>query len=365
MMATAGAIKLTDEQQSAVETLVRCERDVQTLGGYAGCGKTTVIKELVNRLPGFAVCAYTGKAADVLRRKGVPATTIHSLIYRAVPDEDGNVTFEQRSPWEFEPRGIIVDEASMVPKPIYDDLLRYDAPLIFVGDHGQLEPVGGGDFNLMASPQVTLTTIHRNAGEIARFAEHLREGGTAQSWVDVELDRTYDPQINIVTPDQLGSISGIDENCQLICAYNRTRTSLNAMVRKQLGFPDGKPCAGDRVICLQNSREHGVFNGMQGNIARIDRRTLTLDLGEMSNGERHWIAMPYVPSAFGSETKPEYSRDAVPFDWAYCVTAHKAQGDEWGHVVAVEQRCQHWDHRRWSYTVASRAKLRLTWVLEE
>ena len=58
------------------DLLIRNEREV-TLGGYAGTGKTTLIRALLDALKGFAVCAYTGKAANVLRRKGVPASTIH------------------------------------------------------------------------------------------------------------------------------------------------------------------------------------------------------------------------------------------------------------------------------------------------
>ena len=58
-----------------------------SLSGYAGTGKTT----LISNLPGLlkkngrhidvAYATFTAKAALVLRNKGVPATTIHSLIY--------------------------------------------------------------------------------------------------------------------------------------------------------------------------------------------------------------------------------------------------------------------------------------------
>jgi hypothetical protein len=37
------------------------------LGGYAGTGKTTVLLALADALPDFAVCAFTGRAASVLR----------------------------------------------------------------------------------------------------------------------------------------------------------------------------------------------------------------------------------------------------------------------------------------------------------
>src|SRR5262249_26544126 len=79
-----GAVELTAEQRAAAAHLLSFPAPVQTLGGYAGAGKTTVVKHLKEELPGFAVCASTGKAAHVLRKKGVPASTIHSLIYKPV-----------------------------------------------------------------------------------------------------------------------------------------------------------------------------------------------------------------------------------------------------------------------------------------
>src|SRR5262245_20525106 len=125
-----GPVELTAEQRAAVEHLLGFPKAVQTLGGYAGTGKTTVIGELIRRLPDFAVCAFTGKAANVLRRKGVPASTIHSTIYR--PDERTwlddsgrryvETVWVRRPPEEVDCSGFIVDEASMVGRDLHDDL---------------------------------------------------------------------------------------------------------------------------------------------------------------------------------------------------------------------------------------------------
>lgn len=354
---TAATIVLTDEQQNAVDRLVHSGRPIQTLGGYAGTGKTTVIRELVAELPNYAVCAYTGKAADVLRRKGIEASTIHSLIYHPIKDVFGDVTFELIPPQLFTADGIIVDEASMVGKSIYDDLRSFDVPLIFVGDHGQLEPVGGNDFNLMKKPDVVLETVHRNAGEIARFAESLRNGRDAAEWSGAD---DGDTGVSIVSMKDLSRFH-IDRDWQLICAFNKTRCDLNAMIREHLGFVEGKPCVGDRVMCLQNNKEHGLFNGMQGEITELNevKRILTF----VSN-QGVEARVGYLASAFGSPTKPEWCSGVIPFDWSYCITCHKAQGDEFDNTCVIEQRCQGWEHRRWAYTAASRAKNKLVWVVK-
>lgn len=55
---------------------------VKYLAGYAGTGKTSLAAKLVEGRPSH-FCAYTGKAALVLRQKGcADASTIHGLIYK-------------------------------------------------------------------------------------------------------------------------------------------------------------------------------------------------------------------------------------------------------------------------------------------
>src|SRR3954452_24205798 len=65
------------------------------LFGYAGTGKTTLAKHLAAGVDGrVAFAAFTGKAALVMRRKGCGnASTIHSLIYRAVDSDAETPTF--------------------------------------------------------------------------------------------------------------------------------------------------------------------------------------------------------------------------------------------------------------------------------
>jgi hypothetical protein len=78
--ATADHAGLTAEQATAVNGILGGlgSEQVQTLGGYAGTGKTTCLKALAAALPEFAVCAFTGKAAAVIRKRGADASTIHS-----------------------------------------------------------------------------------------------------------------------------------------------------------------------------------------------------------------------------------------------------------------------------------------------
>jgi exodeoxyribonuclease-5 len=342
-------MKLSDEQKSVIRNLIKFPKQVQTLGGFAGTGKSTVIRNLMEILPNFAVCAYTGKAANVLRKKGVPATTIHSLIYKAHKLDD-KVYFSLASSIPYE--GVIVDESSMVSKQIFDDLIYFNKPVVFVGDHGQLEPISEQSFNLMSCPDYKLETIHRNAGEIAHFCEYIRNGYSPRSW----QHRYPCEKIKFVSKNEINDL--VENVDQIICAYNKKRVEINKLVREKMGKDPNVPTISDKVMCLRNNNTKGLFNGMQGHIGWFHKKNyitfvadgfaidINIDLNSF-NKEKYTI---------------EYDKDAPnPFDYSYCVTCHKCQGSEYDKVLVLEQKSSLWDNLRWNYTAASRAKEKLYW----
>lgn len=346
-------INLTDRQKWALHKIVTGVRDKkleQTLGGYAGTGKTCLIKYLIQFFPRYAVAAYTGKAANVLRKKGVMASTIHSRIYKPT-FENGIVYFDINPDPECE--GFIIDEASMVSQDIYEDLKSFQMPMIFVGDHGQLEPVDS-KLNLMENPDYTLEEIHRNAGDIPKFAEHLRKGINSRAFKGSDGTIEFLPGKRI--DDKI-----LTEVDQVICAFNKTRVATNIQIRKALN-KTGLISIGERVMCLRNNRKQCLFNGMQGTVVGLhEKRTRQYMTFEFDGTIYEDVC--YDPSTFGQESyKIKHGSDTPnPFDYAYCITAHKSQGDEWDNVLVIEQECKKWSHKRWAYTAASRAKKRLIW----
>lgn len=352
------SMKLTADQQMAIRNIWPGLKDgsklQQTLGGYAGTGKSTLISFMLNRLKHTAVCAFTGKAANVLRRKGVDASTIHSLIYEPYY-EGGVIKFELRTNLPFD--RIIVDEASMVSLDLYTDLMSFKIPILFVGDHGQLEPVGS-DFNLMKDPDVKLEKIHRNAGDIAKFAEWLRFDRPAKGFRGGDgkilmFDRNF-----VRTP---AFIKMACESDQVICAYNKTRCDVNARVRAAMGRT-GMLVEGEKVMCLRNNKLLGIFNGMQGTVLAHYKKGRHDFIDFESNGEI-FPEIRIMPEVFGQEKSPDkVEKGFNPFDYAYCITAHKSQGDEFNNVMVIEQKCPNWEHKRWAYTSASRAKEKIYWI---
>lgn len=132
--------------------------EVFLLKGYAGTGKTSMIKSLVTVLPRFklrvVLLAPTGRAAKVMAQyTSKSASTIHRHIYR-LKSGGGHAPGFTLKENKYHDTVFVVDEASMIGDEaqstahgLLSDLLHYvnngaRCRLIMVGDVGQLPPVG-------------------------------------------------------------------------------------------------------------------------------------------------------------------------------------------------------------------------------
>lgn len=144
-------------QQIAEFCLELSPNKVFLLKGYAGTGKTTLIKTLVKSLSSIkrkaVLMAPTGRASKVMSQySGRGAFTIHKYIYRPKRDKAGGMLFNLK---ENKASGTvyIVDEASMIndssgdiSSSLLSDLIQFvktgvNCKLIFVGDIAQLPPI--------------------------------------------------------------------------------------------------------------------------------------------------------------------------------------------------------------------------------
>ena len=360
-------MQLTPEQQHAVDAFGRLYRgEVRRLklGGYAGTGKTTIVRAILDRYGArdIAVCAPTGKAAHVLRCKGVDACTLHSLIYmpRGV-DDDGQPVFGRTRTRM--PRVVIVDEASMLSTDLVRDLEAIVRHVFYVGDHGQLEPIGD-DPGLMSSLDIRLETIHRQATDspILDFAHHVRMDGEPKS---------FGPAARVQDGWSKRASDLVDFDVVLV-GYNRTRVSVNAWMRKYREFTSETdmsqiPKVGEVVICLRNYKHAEVWNGMRGIVTEIDpvRRRMSVDTDD---GPREGLL--FRPEQFGKPTTLPWTRSRRPedaptyWDHGYALTCHKFQGSEAERVAVVEEIAPSWSASRWRYTAATRASKELRWILK-
>ena len=167
------------------------KKQVLVCHGVAGTGKTTVLTAIAKQFPQAKLCAFSGKAASVLRAKsGLNACTVHSLFYKLIDkgvDEKTKkriLTFARvHADGALVGRVILLDECSMIDSKTANDLLKSGALVIAVGDPGQLPPVHGAPFFNQAD--ITLTTIHRQALELggaATGAQHARAWPLRGGW---------------------------------------------------------------------------------------------------------------------------------------------------------------------------------------
>src|SRR3954469_24297551 len=227
------------------------------LFGYAGTGKTTLVKHIAEGVDGKVLfAAFTGKAACVMRSKGChSASTIHSLIYKARETGEEMPSFEL---WDDAPASkaklIIIDECSMVDGELARDLLSFDVPLLVLGDPAQLPPISGGGFFTDAEPDAMLTEVHRQAQDdpIVRLSMQVREGRRLEpgeyGLTSVVTKDAFDPQRALETD-------------QILVGRNNTRRAYNMRVRQKQNIEDPLPVAGDKLVCLRNNRKKGLFNG--------------------------------------------------------------------------------------------------------
>jgi len=125
-----------------------------TLAGYAGTGKTTIVKKILDTFRyGVVVSAPTHKAKKVvMNTTGKEGQTLHALLGLR-PDVDLD-NFNPNNP-KFNPIAVpritdynfvIIDEASMINQELYDLILEKTrnsrTKVLFMGDPAQIPPVG-------------------------------------------------------------------------------------------------------------------------------------------------------------------------------------------------------------------------------
>ena len=382
--------------------------------GYAGTGKTTIIRHILANRPGMSCsfAAYTGKAAMVMQKQGLPARTIHSLIYKPVrPDkrkcdelmgkikecsdpktkrklwkelgEAQKINFELRTRDNSALGGcdlLVLDECSMVNQEMLDDLLTFKVPIIALGDPGQLPPIDGSGAIIGEKPDVLLTEIHRQAkgNPIIDFATRARNS--------VMIPTGDQGTARRINKSQLTKERAL--NCdQILVGKNKTRRKINNYVRQLMGYNklSAYPVEGEKLICLANDRVKNsdgfdvpIYNGMMGTVVKIhDEYDTAIELEIQfepidANYEKP-LMVKALRAHFDAYTNEEAlkavrwwdKKDNQEFDFGYAITVHKSQGSQWDSVVIYDDGFLVWDRKdraRWLYTALTRAAEDVTLV---
>jgi conjugative relaxase-like TrwC/TraI family protein len=179
---------LSEEQRRALEAILACPDQVQSLRGAAGVGKTTLVKalDMALRTEGKSIvyCAPTTSAADTLRQNGISgATTVSDfLANRSVRDAD-----------RLHGAVLVVDEAGLAANKAGAELLRiaerHHARVVFIGDSRQHTSVEAGDFLRVMEAHsqmhcVELLDIRRQIAGDYRAAVRQMAAGAARSGLE-------------------------------------------------------------------------------------------------------------------------------------------------------------------------------------
>lgn len=416
-------LEFAPQQQQAIDAVTGWyadhdpERQVFRLFGYAGTGKTTLARHIVDSLGVRALfAAFTGKAAYVLRSKGCDgASTIHSLIYspqekvraklndlqaqhaaatdpmererleRAIKVETDRLAtpdFILREDSELDGAPLLVlDEVSMVGTRIAADLLSFGAKILCLGDPAQLPPVEGGGYFINADPDALLTEIHRSAldSPVTRLASSVRQSPPGDRTLGLPGMDGDSGRTQLVTRDQL---VGFD---QVLVGTNKTRWQAIHLLRALHGLTGNHPVPGDRIIGLANSVEADVFNGQQFTVRDVlgqtdDRiRLLVEDDAGTARSLVCWLA-GFTGIEGEKAAKREGRGTVVAATFAQAITCHKSQGSQWDNVLIVDESyvfaraeageaqragrqdaaaAGHLAGQRWLYTAITRAAKRV------
>ena len=374
------SITLSDSQDKAIKIIkdryLKNEM-ITTVAGFAGSGKSTIIRyfiENMNLMDNTIFCTYTGKASLVLQQRGLPAQTIHSLIYDAYYDKRTEKFHFKKKP-AYELSGvklIVIDEISMVPKNLLLDLAAYKIPIVALGDDGQLPPIG--EYNgLLDHPHIVLTEIHRQAenNPIIYLSMLAREGKKIPFIYD-------DPFVKVISRKDL-DINMLMWADQILCAKNDTRRSLNNSIRKKKGYSDPLPEIGDKMICLRNYWDiinddgYPLINGTIGEATYVSKgkdydilgQDFTIDLKvPYSKSEFSGLVIDANPfKGYAPEKYHKGRRKILSFDYGYAITVHKSQGSEFDKVLLYDELLYGVDHKKLLYTGITRAGEKLVLVL--
>ncbi|HVG48770.1 MAG TPA: AAA family ATPase [Rubellimicrobium sp.] len=295
---------------------------VLAITGKAGSGKTLLLAALTKGLreagvevvsPDWegrrkkerrtlAILAPTNKAASVLRAKGVPATTIHRILYTPVYDPEfekvaewlagqgdrptpGRLTDDQLdrarvahdlhgsvpaslaaaglrgsdfiTGWKRreEPLDIgFIDESSMLDERQFDDLKEIFPTLVLFGDPAQLPPVqgqgGGMVFEKLPKDRVkALTRIHRQEADspILNLAHALADPALEfDAFEEMVREAAHrDPRVTVT-----GRVdSDLMARSPVLVWRNATRIKLIHAFRAAYGAPETELLPGEPLIC--------------------------------------------------------------------------------------------------------------------
>lgn len=264
--------------------------EVFLLKGYAGTGKTTLIKSLVKTLPAYKrktmLLAPTGRAAKVMSQYSRKAAyTIHKYIYRPKRDTRGMTMFNLREN-KATNTIYIVDEASMINDAggdntlasgsLLHDLLAFvrngvNCKVILVGDTAQLPPVGTDQSPALDASYLGVhyrkETVEVELQEVMRQMEDSAILQNATRLRAMQDDFDFTPPQFETAADVVRLIEGFEvedalndsfkevgrEGTAILVRSNKRAGLYNKQIRARILWQEDEISAGDYLMVVKNN----------------------------------------------------------------------------------------------------------------
>jgi exodeoxyribonuclease V len=366
---------------------------VYELSGAAGTGKTTLVRYAIEKLGlelnEVAFIAYMGKAAMQMARNGLPAQTVHSLIYTYEKildlDENGKIQLNERgkpkTTFQFILREklpkkvklIVVDEGSTINEAMGNDILSFGKPVIVLGDLNQLPPVFGKSFFLQ-HPNYILTEVMRQNqnNPIIWLAQRVLN--------NLPLQHGVYGKSSVITKNDLNEFTFKNANVVLTCT-NKLRYEINTLFRENfMGLRKLDILnEGEKIICRKNnwnrSIENSIYltNGMSGYADYVDMESFN------GKGMKIDFRPDFINKKFKNITVDYKSLFAKPgdenvidpygftrdkFEFGYAITTHLSQGSQYPNVLFLNEKntFDRDTYKKLVYTAITRASETITIV---
>ncbi|MGV6862192.1 MAG: ATP-dependent DNA helicase [Putridiphycobacter sp.] len=410
----------TQDQKTAISALSTFisnpnEFELFVLKGYAGTGKTTLISNLIQTLNTYNIksvsLAPTGRAAKVLSTySNEKANTIHRKIYFQNTTPEQGIYFNLGRNLHKNTL-FLIDEASMIAsyssadqqRDLLNDVIEYvysgdNCKLIFIGDEGQLPPVGLADSPALSpdflKQSFSLDIVEIKLNEVVRQAE---QSGILTLATQLR-EFTPTPPTLFYNQTDVKAINGMElqeelesaiheygqEEVMVITRSNKRANLFNQQIRHRILWQEEDLNAGDVLMVGKNNyfwvssdSEIGfIANGEIIEILKVIRREELYGF-EFADVLVRFIDYPQIPEVelkininairheganlpreilaelFYTIAREEYPLErnkkirnklvmtnpyfqALQVKFAYAVTCHKAQGGQWS-TIFIDQ----------------------------
>ena len=318
-------MELTKQQNEVfkkIKAFMESDASVFILRGYAGTGKTTMVKvvaDYITQSRDMYLMAPTGRAARVLSQKTKRmATTIHKAIYEGtclvskvtkdIAETEFKLFFPISESKQDGKNVVIVDEASMlcsrkIKHELYkfgsdnlmEDLLTFIRPgfggkVIFVGDPAQLPPVGESVSNALRAEYFQKQGLKVMEAELTEVLRQKNDSIILKNAMMIRDLLRKDKRNSLVFEEKKDDVETISANCFLekyldyrkksdkndsvvICFSNKSASRYNRAIRTDLYGKDVPVRENDVLMIIQNNYNLGRMNGEFVPVLSVGERT--------------------------------------------------------------------------------------------